>query len=133
MALLSRLSTKQEDTTTQKDEVVTPVGQLAVDVYETDNEVVILAPIAGVSIEGIDISVEGDMLTISGERVSQHNAPEDAYFTQECYWGKFSRSIILPTAVDTEHIKASFKDGILSVRVAKNSAVVRRSIHIELE
>lgn len=129
MSLISGLVKKKE-----VQEVVTrKEGQLAVDVYETIESVVIVSPIAGVSIEGITLSVADDVVTISGERKAPETISEDAYYSQECFWGPFSRSIILPTAVDTDNIKASFKDGILTVSVPKTSAIVHKTITINLE
>ena len=78
-----------------KESWLEPVGQLAVDVYQTENELVIQSAIAGVKSEDLDISLEGDVITISGERKKPFEEKED-YFSQECYWGKFSRQIILP-------------------------------------
>lgn len=129
MSLISGLvkAKKQEEVVARKE------GQLAVDVYETVSDVVIVSPIAGVSLEGIKLSVADDVISISGERKSPESISDEAYYSQECFWGPFSRSIILPTAVDTDNISASFKDGILTVKVPKNSAVVHKTINISLE
>ena len=108
-------------------------GQLAVDVFETNEDVMIVAPIAGVSLDGIEISIAEDILTIKGERKVPENLPAGVYHTQECFWGSFARSIILPTAVETNKITASFKDGILKVKVPKHSSVMQKTIKITLE
>lgn len=93
-------------------------GQLAVDVYQTESELVIQSAIAGVKPNELDISVEGDLVIIRGERKRPAEEGED-YFSQECYWGSFSRKIILPVEVDPGRIDASLKDGILTIRMPK--------------
>jgi len=107
-----------------------PVGQLAVDVYQTENELVIQSAIAGVKPEDLDISLEGDVITISGERKRPVEEKGD-YFSQECYWGKFSRQIILPVEVDPNRIEASLKDGILTIRTTKLQKEKKRRIVVK--
>jgi len=94
-------------------------GQLSVDVYQTDKEIVVKSTIAGVRPEDIDISINGDMLTIKGLRKKDHEVDEDDYFFKECYWGGFSRSIILPVDVKAEKIAATLKNGVLTVILPK--------------
>ncbi|MDP4007501.1 MAG: Hsp20/alpha crystallin family protein [bacterium] len=96
-----------------------PEGELAVDVYQTDDEIVIQSTIAGVKPEDLDISIENDTITISGER---RNIIEDKgknYFYQECFWGAFSRQIILPEEVDGGRAEATMKDGVFTLRIPK--------------
>ncbi len=94
-------------------------GQLAVDVYQTKDNIVIKAPIAGVKSDQIDISVSDDMLTLRGERIDEKEVDREHYYVQECYWGAFSRSIILPVATVAEEAQASLKDGVLTVTIPK--------------
>lgn len=94
-------------------------GQLSVDVYSTDKEIVIKSTIAGVQVEDIDISINNDMLTIRGERKEETDERLEDYYYQECYWGSFSRSIILPVEVDSDKVAASLKNGVLTVRLPK--------------
>lgn len=94
-------------------------GQLAVDVYQLKDEIVIRAAIAGVKADDIDISVNNDMVTIKGRRQLEDEVPESAYLYQECYWGGFSRTVILPVEVNAEKVKASLKNGILRVLLPK--------------
>ena len=96
-----------------------PEGQLAIDVYETDSEIVLKSTIAGVKPEDLDIGIEDSTVNIRGSRHQEDKVKGDNYFYQECYWGAFSRSVILPVEVDSEKIKASLKDGILTIRLPK--------------
>ena len=114
-------------TTEFKEAWLEPVGQLAVDVYQTENELVIQSAIAGVKSEDLDISLEGDVITIAGERKRPVEEKGD-YFSQECYWGKFSRQIILPVEVDPNRIEATLKDGILTIKTTKLQKEKRRRI-----
>ncbi len=94
-------------------------GQLAVDVYQTKENVVIKAPIAGVSVDDIDIEVAEDVVTIRGERKEEAEVDREHYYVQECYWGSFSRSVILPTSTVAEKAAASLKDGVLTITIPK--------------
>ena len=94
-------------------------GQLTIDVYQTDNDIVIKSTIAGVKPEDLDVSINNDMLTIRGERKNEEQVMEENYYYQECYWGSFSRSVILPIDVVADKIEASMKNGILTVRMPK--------------
>lgn len=105
-------------------------GQLTIDVYQTDNEVVIKSTIAGVKPEDLDVSINSDMLTIRGERKNDEQVLEENYYYQECYWGSFSRSVILPVDVVADKIEASMKNGILTVRMPK--AVNNRTKKIQV-
>ena len=106
-----------------------PVGQLAVDVYQTEVELIIQSAIAGVKPEDLDISLEGDVITIAGERKRPVEEKGD-YFSQECYWGKFSRQIILPVEVDLNKIEANLKDGILTIKTTKLQKEKKRRIMV---
>jgi HSP20 family protein len=107
-----------------------PEGELAVDMYQTDEELVILSAIAGVKSEDLNLYLEGDMLFIEGERKKPIQEGGD-YFLQECYWGKFSRKIVLPVEINPEKISATFKDGILTIRLQKISKERRKKILIK--
>ncbi|OGD31499.1 hypothetical protein A3C91_01285 [Candidatus Azambacteria bacterium RIFCSPHIGHO2_02_FULL_52_12] len=94
-------------------------GQLPLDVYQTTTDVVIKSTVAGVRASDIDVSVTNDILTIKGVRVKDEEVNRSDYYYQECYWGPFSRSVILPASVKTDQIKASLKNGVLTVRLPK--------------
>lgn len=107
------------------------VGQLSVDIYKTPTELVILAPIAGVSKDDIKLSVTNDVLVIQGERPLREAIPEENYYTQECFWGNFSRAIVLPEEADSKNISASFDNNVLEIRIPKGEAKETKIIKIE--
>ena len=93
-------------------------GRLAVNVYQTENDLVLQAAIAGVKADDMEVIIEDEMVVIKGDR--QNPLQEDGdYFIEECYWGPFSRKIILPLEVDSGRADASMKDGILTIRLPK--------------
>lgn len=105
-------------------------GELAVDVYETTNYIYILAPIAGVAKEDITISITEDVLQIKGKRSLGKEIPPQNYVIRECFWGNFSRTIILPPEADPNSISASFKHAVLKIRIGKNELHKTRLIEI---
>jgi HSP20 family protein len=105
--------------TKEKESWLEPEGQLVIDVYETDSEIVIQSAIAGISPENLDISIEKDMVSIKGKREKLIEKKENNYLIEECYWGAFSREVILPSEVDATKAEASMKNGILSIRAPK--------------
>lgn len=94
-------------------------GQLSVDVYQTGDNLIIKSTIAGVKPEDLDISISGDMITIRGERRQEEKVKDEDYFYQECYWGNFSRSIILPVEVKPDQVEAVLRNGVLTVTLPK--------------
>ncbi|MFH0853712.1 MAG: Hsp20/alpha crystallin family protein [bacterium] len=94
-------------------------GQLSVDVYQTDKEIVIKSTIAGVRSDDLDIQVTNDMVTIKGIRRMEEDVSDEDYFYRECYWGRFSRSIILPVDVRNDQVAATVKNGVLTIRLPK--------------
>lgn len=105
-------------------------GQLTIDVYQTDNDVVIKSTIAGVKPEDLDVSIVNDMITIRGERRQEDEVGEENYYYQECYWGSFSRSIILPIDVLADKIEASMKNGILTIKMPKADNTRTKKIQV---
>ncbi len=106
-------------------------GQLSIDVYQTKDNIIVKSTIAGVKSEDIDISVNNDMLTIRGKREMKEEVKEDSYFYQECYWGNFSRSIILPVEVKTDKIDATIENGILTVTLPKAQTEKQISVKVK--
>ncbi|MDD5043789.1 MAG: Hsp20/alpha crystallin family protein [Patescibacteria group bacterium] len=109
----------QETAESDWGEFVEGEGQLAVDVYETEEALTVKSTIAGAKPEDIEISVNNDMLTIRGKREAEERVEKENYFYQECYWGNFSRSIILPKPIDINKITAQFKNGVLTIILPK--------------
>ena len=101
-------------------------GQLVVDVYETDGDIVIQSAIAGISPDDLDISIENDVVNIRGKREKTIEKHDRNYFYSECYWGYFSREIILPKEVDAQKAEASMKNGILTIRIPKSEKENKR-------
>ena len=108
-------------------------GQLALDIYQTESDIVIVAPIAGVKLSDINVAVTEDVLTIKGNRYLEFDIPEEDYFTQECFWGDFSRSIVLPAAVDSSKISATFKDAVLKITIPKTEKTKTRVVRIKAD
>jgi HSP20 family protein len=94
-------------------------GQLAVDVYETDEKLVVKARTAGVNKEELDVSISDGILTISGTLSSGDETDATNWHIQECYWGEFSRTLALPVSVKEDEVEAILKDGVLSVTFNK--------------
>ena len=108
-------------------------GQLAIDVYQTPDEIVIKAPIAGVRPEDLEISINNDVINIRGQRKEQEQITRENYFMQECYWGAFSRSYVLPITVDGDKTSASLKNGILTISIPKQEKTKTKTIQIKAE
>ena len=94
-------------------------GQLTIDVYQTDTDIVIKSTVAGVKADELDIAITNDMVTIRGRRDPDEKVPDDQYFYKECYWGPFSRSVILPGDVASDQAEATMNDGVLTIRLPK--------------
>lgn len=105
-------------------------GELAVDVYQDEHNIYILAPVAGVKASDVDVSITDEVITIRGERKMEGEVPSEKFFGRECYWGPFSRSYVLPMAVYSEQAKATLKDGLLKVVIPKDAKVKTKTIPI---
>lgn len=97
-------------------------GQLSVDVGQTDNKLVVVATIAGAKPEDISVNINNDLLTIRGKRERELDIKNDDYFYRECYWGNFSRTIVLPVDVLTDKAVSTFKNGVLTIVIPKESS-----------
>ena len=106
-------------------------GQLSIDVFQTPNSLVVKSTIAGVKPGDIDISINNDMLTIRGKRELQDKISEDNYLIKECYWGGFSRSVILPIEVEAEKVEAALDNGVLTVTLPKAKNAKQISIKVK--
>jgi HSP20 family protein len=105
-------------------------GQLAVDVYETEEKLVVKARTAGVNKQDLDVSISDGILTISGTLSSGDDSEATQWHIQECYWGEFSRTLALPVAVREEEVDAVLKDGVLTISFVKVKSEQARKIQI---
>lgn len=96
-------------------------GQLSVDVAQTAEELVVLATMAGTAPDKIELHLNNDLLTIRGERTPPLDLDAE-YFYKECFWGKFSRTIVLPVEVYADLVQAQYKNGVLIIRLPKAAA-----------
>ena len=106
-------------------------GQLAVDVYETEERLVIKARTAGVNKEDLDVSISDSILTISGTLSSGDDSEATNWHIQECYWGEFSRTLALPVAVKEDEVSAVLKDGVLTISFNKVKQEQAKKITIQ--
>jgi HSP20 family protein len=106
-------------------------GALNIDMYQTKDNVIIKSTIAGVRPEDIDITVANDMVSIKGSRQKEESVAQEDYFYQECYWGNFSRSVIVPVDIDSESIEADLKDGILTVIIPKAAKAKTKKVKVK--
>ncbi|OHA49039.1 MAG: hypothetical protein A2806_01705 [Candidatus Terrybacteria bacterium RIFCSPHIGHO2_01_FULL_48_17] len=106
-------------------------GQLTVDVYQDDSNIFIRSTVAGVQPEDLDITITNDMVTVRGKRTLQETIKPEQYIYQECYWGPFSRSIILPTDVSADKADASLHNGILTLRLPKAEKEQTKTIKVK--
>ncbi len=106
-------------------------GQLNIDMYQTKDNVIIKSTIAGVRPDDIDITVANDMVSIKGARKKEESVTQEDYFYQECYWGNFSRSVIVPVDIDSESIEADLKDGILTIVIPKAAKAKTKKVKVK--
>ena len=107
-------------------------GQLALDIYETDDEFVIQSTVSGVKPEDLDISIDGDLVSIKGSRKRCAEEKKGKYIYQECYWGEFSREVILPEEVDESKTEASIKNGVFTLKIPKAHKSKKKKIEVSL-
>jgi HSP20 family molecular chaperone IbpA len=94
-------------------------GELAIDVYQTLEDIVIQSAIAGVKAEDLDIQIENDVVTIKGFRANPNETDEKEYFHEECFWGPFARQVFLPEEINPKNVEASMQEGIFTLRLPK--------------
>jgi len=108
-------------------------GELAIDLFETKDELVFQAAIGGVKASDLDISIANDMITIKGKRDQSEEEKIEEIYYQECFWGPFSRAIILPQEINADKAKATIKNGLLSIRLPKILKTKKKTLEIEEE
>ena len=105
----------------------------AVDIYETENELVLKADLPDVELKDLDVRVENQTLTVAGERKFEHQDQGKGYHRVERSYGNFARSFAVPNTFDTDKINASFKNGVLTVTLAKKEAAKPRQIKVQVQ
>ncbi len=108
-------------------------GELAIDVYQTPTNFIVESTIAGVNPENIDISITPESIIIRGKREKEEKVKAENYLYQECYWGGFSRSIILPQEIDPDKAQANIKNGILKISLPKINKTKGKKIKVKFE
>lgn len=103
-------------------------GQLAVDVAETPTEIIVRAAIAGVTEKDLDIHITDDMISIHGTRQEENLPPQTTLHYSECFWGSFSRAIILPCHIKTDETEATLKNGVLTIHAPKARERVKLTV-----
>ncbi len=103
----------------------------AIDMYQTENDVVVKAAVPGIKPEDVQINVTGEMLTIKGETREKNEVKDKAYHIREQRWGSFERSISLPTLIMADKAKAEFEDGVLTITLPKAEEVKPKTITVK--
>lgn len=106
-------------------------AELAVDVYQTNTDMVIQTFVAGVKPEDLELTIARDMITIIGKREENRNIDDENYFTKELYWGKFSRTISLPQEVEPEEVEATEKHGLLTIKIQKVDREKKNNVKVK--
>jgi HSP20 family protein len=107
-------------------------GELAIDLYETSDSLVLQAIIGAVKAKDLDISITNDMITIKGER-NRDSKDIIKFYYNECFWGKFSRSLVLPFEINADKAEAVLKNGLLTITLPKIEKTKKKTLAIEEE
>jgi len=108
-------------------------GQLTIDVYQTPSSIIVESALAGVNPEELDIAITAESVSIRGKREKIERVEEKDYLYQECYWGRFSRSIILPQEIDPDRAQASLKNGVLKIVLPKLNKQKTKKLKIKFD
>ncbi|MBI2023983.1 Hsp20/alpha crystallin family protein [Candidatus Giovannonibacteria bacterium] len=108
-------------------------GELTVDVFQNEDEIIIQSTVAGVKPDDLDVSITQDMVTIKGKRQRVHEVSEKDFFYKELYWGSFSRSILLPQEVDSDAAQATIKNGLITIRLPKLDKSKTQRLKVKME
>lgn len=106
-------------------------AELTVDVYQTPVDIIIQTMVAGVKPEDLELTIARDMVTVRGKRGENRNIDEENYFTKELYWGKFSRTILLPQEIEPEEVEATEKHGLLTIKLQKVDKEKRNVVRVK--
>jgi HSP20 family protein len=105
----------------------------SLDVYEEKDSVVVKAELPGMKKEDVEVNLAGEILTIKGEKKEDKEVKEDNYYRRERSYGSFLRSVGLPCEVKSDEIKASFKDGVLEIRMPKTEESKKKSVSVKID
>jgi HSP20 family protein len=105
--------------------------ELTVDVYQTPTDIILQTMVAGVRPEDLEITIARDMITVIGKREENRTIDEENYFIKELYWGKFSRSVLLPQEVEPEEVEATERHGLLTIKIQKVDKEKRNTIKVK--
>lgn len=105
----------------------------SLDVYEEKDSVVVKAELPGMKKEDVEVNLAGETLTIKGEKKEDKEVKEDDYYRRERSYGSFLRTVALPSEVKSDEIKASFKDGVLEIRMPKTEEAKKKSISVKID
>ena len=108
-------------------------GSLTLDVYQTPSSIIVESAVAGVNPEDLDISITSDSVSVRGKREKMEKVEEKDYLFQECYWGRFSRSIMLPQEVDPDRAQASLKNGVLKIILPKLNKQKTKKLKVKFD
>jgi len=108
-------------------------GRVAIDVYQDEDNIIIEAPLAGVEPDNLDVNIASEAVVIKGTRERKIEVEDDSYYTQECYWGRFSRSVILPQEINPEKADAKLKNGILKIVLPKVDRKKSKKIRVKFD
>ena len=106
-------------------------AELTVDVYQTPTEIIVQTMVAGVKPEDLELVLARDMITIRGKREETRAVNEEDYFTKELYWGRFSRTIMLPQEVEPEEAEATEKQGLLTIKLEKVDKEKKNTVKVK--
>lgn len=108
-------------------------GSLTLDVYQTSSSIIVESAVAGVNPENLDISITSDSVCIRGKREKMEKVETKDYLFQECYWGRFSRSVVLPQEVDPDRAQAALKNGVLKIVLPKLNKQKTKKLKVKFD
>jgi HSP20 family molecular chaperone IbpA len=130
-AVLARANATVSRRTQEREEVNTDEeGQLTIDVYQTTDDIVVQSPIAGVDPDEVDVEITTDSVTIRGKREQEQKVRTENYIYQECFWGRFARSVSLPQEIDPDRADAHIKNGVLTIIMPKIKKTERKKLKV---
>ena len=126
---LSFANTDHSSETNEMSFLPSEEGELAVDVFRDGSDLIVRAPVAGAKPNDLDIHIHHDLLTIRGQRSHERTIEEHDWMHRECYWGSFSRTLLLPEDVESERARASYINGVLEIRLPIRTAQRKIPVH----